>query len=389
MTESTSRRGADSPFGRAVPIARFGEIQLLAHWSVLVIVLLIANLLATTVLPDAASGESPLAYWAIATVAGAIFLIALVAHELAHAEVARHYGMPVRRITVWMLGGLTELEGEPPTPRADALIAAAGPATSLAVGAVMAVVATFMDAAGSPAVLIAGIAWLAEINVILAVFNLIPGAPLDGGRLLRALLWWRSHNRYHAGAVAARAGRVLGIVLISLGVFEFVTLSAAGLWLALIGWFVLTGAASERYAGLADRVQGLTVGQVMSRNPVTAPGSWTIPEFVDALAPAQSAQVAFPVVDVGGHQPLAVLTWADLERVPRERRPLTRLRDIAHRGPAFFTVSSDQPLPDLVLPLHLRGGYAVVIDDGRLVGLVNEADISAAAERQLPLPPSG
>jgi Zn-dependent protease/CBS domain-containing protein len=387
-SEGTTRRATDSPFGRAIPIARFGEVQLLAHWSVLVILLLIANILAATVLPDAVPGESVLLYWVISTAAAAVFMIALLAHELAHAEVARHYGMPVKRITVWMLGGLTELEGEPPSPRADALIAAAGPATSLAFGAVMALAARLLDAIGSAAVLIAGVRWLAEINVILAVFNLIPGAPLDGGRLLRALLWWRSGNRYRAGATTARAGRVLGIVLLSLGALEFLTGYAAGLWLALIGWFVLTGAASERYASLADRVQGLTVADVMSRNPVTAPAWWTVPEFVNGLAPAQSAQVAFPVIDVDG-QPLGVLTWSDLERIPRDRRPQTPLRDVARRGPAFFTVSPDRSLPEVVLPLHLRGGFAVVIDQGRLVGLVSEADVSAAAQRASPRQSSG
>jgi len=386
-------RGADgrrteSPFGRAVPLARFGDVQLLAHWSVLVMVLLIADLVATTVLPDAVPGESAVMYWLISAGAAVVFMIALVAHELAHAEVARHYGMPVKRITVWMLGGLTELDGEPPSPRADALIAAAGPATSLAIGAVMALVATLPDATGSVAVVVAGIKWLAEINVILAVFNLIPGAPLDGGRLLRALLWWRSHNRYRAGATAARAGRVLGLVLISLGVAEFLSVSPSGLWLALVGWFVLNGAASERYAMLADRVQGLRVADVMATNPVTAPAWFTVPDFVNGLMPRQSAQVAFPVVDVDGTA-LGVLTWADLERIPRDRRPQTQLRDVARRGPAFFTVSSDSSLPEVVLPLHLRGGYAVVIDHGRLVGLISEPDISAAAERTLPRQPSG
>jgi Zn-dependent protease len=381
--DGATRRATDSPFGRAIPIARFGEVRLLAHWSVLVILLLIANLLATTVLPDAVAGQSALLYWVISTGAAAVFMIALLAHELAHAEVARHYGMPVKRITVWMLGGLTELEGEPPSPRADALVAAAGPATSLAFGAAMALLARLLDATGSAAVLIAAVRWLAEVNVILAVFNLIPGAPLDGGRLLRALLWWRSGNRYRAGATAARAGRVLGIVLLWMGALEFLTGYPGGIWLALIGWFVFTGAASERYASLSDRVRGLRVSDVMARNPVTAPGWFTVPEFVDALPLAHSGQVAFPVVDVDG-RPVGVLTWADLERIPRARRSRTRLRDVARRGPAYFAVTSDSPLPEVVLPLHLRGGYAVVIDDGRLVGLVSEADVSAAAQRALP-----
>jgi CBS domain-containing protein len=176
---------------------------------------------------------------------------------------------------------------------------------------------------------------------------------------------------------------VLGIVLIGLGVLEALSISLSGLWLAMIGWFVLNGAASERYASTAERVRGLRVRDVMTGHPIIAPGSLTISEFVAGLTPALSAQAVFPIVDQDG-QPLGVVSWTDLERIQRDRRPLTRLRDIAHRGDTFFVVSPESELPDIVLPLHLRDGYAVVVDRGRLVGLVSEADLSASADRARP-----
>ena len=179
------RRRHETPFGTGIPLGHYGGVRVDAHWSVLVIVALLTELLAASVLPDAAPHHSRAAYIGIAAAGAVVFLAGLLAHELAHALVARHYGMPVQRITLWMLGGMTELGGEPPSPRADALVAAAGPATSLVLGGGFAGLAWL--AGGG--LLGSALAWLAVVNVFLGVFNLLPGAPLDGGRLLRALLW--------------------------------------------------------------------------------------------------------------------------------------------------------------------------------------------------------
>lgn len=166
---------------------------------------LLTDLLAASVLPDAAPHHSRTAHIAIAAAATVVFVAGLLGHELAHALVARHYGMPVQHITLWMLGGMTELGGEPPSPRADALIAAAGPATSLALGGGFAGLAWL--AGGG--LLGSALAWLAVMNVFLGGFNLLPGAPLDGGRLLRALLWRHYQDRARATDISAQMGRVL------------------------------------------------------------------------------------------------------------------------------------------------------------------------------------
>jgi len=159
---------------QTMPLGRVAGIRIGAHWSVLVMVVLIGWLLGAQVLPGLAPHEPAVAYWAVAVPGAVIFIAALLAHELAHSLVARRYGVPVTSITLWALGGVSELGGEPPHARADLLIAAAGPATSLAAGLVFGGIAAVVRAGGGPVIAVAALGWLAFMNVFLAVFNLLP-----------------------------------------------------------------------------------------------------------------------------------------------------------------------------------------------------------------------
>ncbi|MGZ4536078.1 MAG: site-2 protease family protein [Nocardioidaceae bacterium] len=366
---------SETPFGKGIPLGHWAGVPMRAHWSVLVAVALFADILASAALPQARPGESTAAYWLVGIVTALVFFVSLLVHELAHAVTARHYGMRVQRITLWMLGGLTELDGEPPTPRADALIAFAGPAASLAVGGLCAAVVALV---GGSSLAIAALSWLASVSVLLGVFNLLPGAPLDGGRLVRALLWWRLHDRARAAEGAATAGRVLGTVLVALGLLSLLAGGVAGLWLMLIGWFILNGAASERYAAHADRLRGLQVSDVMTGPPTVAPDWWTVERFLTQLDPSNVGQPAFPLVDLDG--PLSgAITARSLERVPPDQRGSTQLRVLGARMNTPVA-KPDTALPDLLLSLHLRGGTAVVVDeDQRPVGLVTDQDLARAA----------
>ena len=237
---------------QSVRLGRVAGIPVGAHWSVAVILVIIAELLAVTVLPGAFPHQSAGLYWVVAGAAAVVFLASLLAHELAHALVARRNGVGVRSITLWMLGGMAELDGDPPSAGADLRIALAGPAASLAAGVVLFGAGVAIGAAGGPGVAVAAATWLAVMNGILAVFNLLPGAPLDGGRVLRAVLWRHYGDRGRAERGAARAGRVLGAVMIGLGIGELLALrSLGGLWLMLIGWFLITAAAAEEKAAAA------------------------------------------------------------------------------------------------------------------------------------------
>ncbi|WP_172832320.1 site-2 protease family protein [Nakamurella panacisegetis] len=354
-------------------MGRWAGVPIRAHPSVLLMLAFFAYFLATSALPAVRSGQSTAAYWWVGSITAAAFWLTLLAHELAHAVTARHFGMRVERITLWALGGLTELHGEPPSPRADALIAGSGPAVSLVIGGACGAVAWW---SGTSSLAVAAVAWLAGASVFLGVFNLLPAAPLDGGRLLRAWLWWRSHDRAKAAVRATSAGRVLGTALVVLGFLELLAGGWGGLWLALIGWFIVSGAAGERYAVSAEKLRTLTVREVMSPAPFVVADWWAVQHLLDQLRLEDTHQAAYPVIDFSGAVH-GVLTLQDLLRVPPDRREGTRLRDIIRRP--VLLVSPDVSMADLLLSLHLRGGMAVVGENGRPVGLVTPDDLSRAA----------
>ena len=195
---------------QTVRLGRVAGIAVGAHWSVAVILVIIAELLAVAVLPGAFPRQSAGLYWAVAGIAAVVFLASLLAHELAHALVARRHGVGVRSITLWMLGGVAELDGDPPSAGADLRIALAGPAASLVAAALLFGAGAGIGAAGGPGVVVAAAMWLAVMNGILAVFNLLPGAPLDGGRVLRAVLWRHYGDRGRAERGTARHHRWIG-----------------------------------------------------------------------------------------------------------------------------------------------------------------------------------
>lgn len=367
-------RPDESPFGSSLPLARIAGVTVRAHWSLLLAVALFAALLAGAVLPAAAPDRSTVAYWVTAALTSLAFFVTLLAHELAHAVAARHYGLPVERITLWMLGGATELTGEPTTPRADAVVAGIGPAVSLTIGGVLWAVLAL--AGGNPESLpVVALAWLAGVNVLLGVFNLLPGAPLDGGRLLRAALWWRSGDRRRAVAASSRAGRALGIGFVAFGLFEVLAGYYGGLWLALVGWFVMTSAAGEQLAESAGQLGGLRAADVMRAGPVVVPDWWTVGQFLAGLDTEQARQPAFPLVDLGGHV-VGCLSAADLQR-PGARPADTRLRDLA-RG-RLLLVGPDAAVADLLRVLPMHRGIAVVVDAAGLpLGLVTAADVTGA-----------
>ncbi|MEV0567823.1 site-2 protease family protein [Dactylosporangium sp. NPDC050588] len=244
-------------------LGRVAGIPIGVHWSVLVIMVLLARSLATAVLPADAPGTPRPVAWLFGAAGALLMLLSLLAHELAHALVGRHFGIRVERLTLWLLGGVAEFRDEPPSARADLLVAGAGPLTSVAAAAGFGSVAVLLSAAGGPVAVVVVLLWLTTINLLLAVFNLLPGAPLDGGRVLRAALWWWHGDRARAALTAVRVGHALGVTLILAGLVEVVIFGLVdGLWTALVGWFLLMAAGAEgesvRTGGGAQRQQPKT-----------------------------------------------------------------------------------------------------------------------------------
>src|SRR5919198_241699 len=243
-------------------------------WSILVVLALVSWSLATSFLPVGWPGYSSGAYWLAALVASGAFLGSRVAHELSHAITARRAaGVEVELITFWLFDGVALLRDELPTPRLQLLVAGVGPLTSLVLGLALWGLAMVLEALGVGGLVVGTVLWLALMNGALAVFNLIPGSPLDGGRVLHAILWRLRGDRTRAALAAARVGQGVGVVLIGLGALGFLLAgNPGGLWSALVGWFVLGAARSEgQLAALRLRLGDATVRDVMRAEPVVGP----------------------------------------------------------------------------------------------------------------------
>src|SRR6266540_6005079 len=231
---------------QTITLGRVAGIRLGLNGGAVVIVVLLAAGLAFGRLPAVHPGQSPVVYLTAGLVAAVLFLASILAHELAHALVARANGVEVEAITLWLLGGVAELRNEPKTPGAEFAIAVVGPVTSGVVGGLFGAVAFGLSSAEAGGIAVAVASYLAVTNVALAVFNLVPAAPLDGGRVLRAAVWRWTGDRTKASVVAARAGRIFGFVLIAAGVAQILLLGGfGGWWWLLLGWFIVQAATAE------------------------------------------------------------------------------------------------------------------------------------------------
>jgi Zn-dependent protease/CBS domain-containing protein len=361
-------------------LGRVAGIGIYAHWSTLATLAIFTWVLATSVLPG---GQHRAATWIVAGLAALALLLSILGHELAHTVVARRHGVRVERITLWLLGGTSELTEEPTDAKADLRIAVAGPLASGVLGfgflAAAALLATVADKLVDVALV-----WLALANIGLAVFNLLPAAPLDGGRVLRAIVWRRTGDRLRAAAIAARSGRGLGLGLIALGVAELlVWRNASGLWLMLLGWFLRTAANAElAQASTQHRLGDLTVGEVMTEHPAVMAAEWPVSTFLgDSELSAHKG--VFPVVDRYG-RPVGEISLRELAGLTPEVRDTVPAADVARPLPRFAIARADSSLAAVVARTMLRPGrdlIAVVDADGRLVGVLTATDLAQICDR--------
>ena len=366
---------------------RFGRIAGIpvgASWSALLIALLIAWSLGGQLLPAQVPGLAPAAYWLAGAAGAGLFLGSLLAHEIGHALVARRAGLRVRGITLWLLGGVAQLEDEPKSPGDELRVAIVGPAVSLALAVGFGLVALGLSAAGSPALVGVVAAWLALGNAALAVFNLLPAAPLDGGRVLRGLLWRHHGNRVRASVTATRAGVWVGGGLVAYGLLGAFTGWGIGtLWTALVGWFLVTAARQERDQAILGRgLGGLRADQVMAPAPAVAPAWFTVDAFLRNYVEPWRATL-LPVRSFDGH-PAGVVTAAALYAVPQDRRHIVRAGDVAIPMSALPVVAPDQPVGDLAARLAGGRTVAAVVAGGQLLGLITADDLARAAHGERP-----
>jgi Zn-dependent protease len=362
-----------------VKLGRILGIQVGIHWSVLVIAGLLAYGLT--------GGVSDLELWVVAIFAVVVFLASLLAHELAHSVVARRNGMQVKGITLWLLGGVAQLGGPMPNAGAELRIAAAGPAMSIGLGA-----AFFLAAIGAAAsglfssLFVSALGWLAFVNLVLAVFNLIPAAPLDGGRILAGALWAIHGDRHRAEITATQAGRFVGFGLVGLGIASLlVDLPFVSIWTALLGWFIVSSATAEqRHARMSRDFGDRRIRDVMTPNPVTTRGWQTVEAFIDDSRTVPVRHAVYPVEDWEGGIS-GIVTLHALQNVPPEHRRATRVVDVTVPITAVTIASPDDKLFDVAhRPTAAKLPYVLVFDQGALVGVVTPADL----EKPAPAPSS-
>lgn len=362
-------------------IGRVHGIDVRVHASVIVVVALIAWLLAVDALPTLAPDYASAEYWLAGVLAAVVFLAGLLAHELSHSLVALRRGIRVRDITLWLLGGLATIEDEPENPRDELAIALAGPLASVTIGVVALTIAAVAGAAGLPPLFVATMAWMGSINLVLAVFNLVPAAPLDGGRVLRALLWQRHGSRAQATRTAARAGKTFAHGLFALGVLEMLLgAGVSGIWAILLGWFLLSAAsAEEARVDIEEHLAGVRVRDVMTPDPVTAPASISVDELLDRYV-ARHRCTSFPLT-TADRNVVGLATLARCRAVDPRRRAGASVDDIAWPLCDVTTAQPDELLNSVLHRVSGGDGRILVFDGGRLAGIVSPSDVVRALER--------
>jgi Zn-dependent protease len=359
--------------GNGVHILSLAGIPIYVHPSWLAVYGLLTWTLAVGYFPRAMPGVGAGAYWLSGLVAALLLFVSVLVHELAHAFVARRHGMRVRGITLHIFGGVSALDDEPPTPRAEFLIAAVGPATSfLIAGVLAAVTAGGMVPAGMPAAIVQ---YLVGINVAVGVFNLVPGFPLDGGRLLRAALWHWKGTLPRATYIASRVGAAFAFALMALGGLQVLAGGlVGGLWLIFIGLFLRAGAdAGYAQVALREALGGLIVRDVMSRNVVTIAADASVTDLVALFWTHHFT--SFPVIADGRVAGIAVVH--DVRDVAPERRDDTRVREIMRPlGDSLIVAQIDSLVRALEAASSNGLGRLAVLESGRLVGYLSLKDIT-------------
>ena len=366
-------------------LGRIAGIHVGLNWSLLVVAALVAWSLATGILPSAAPGYASGAYWTAGVVSAVVFLVSLLAHELAHSVVAVRRGVRVDGITLWLFGGVSRFSSDTSSPGAQALITFVGPLTSLVLGAVFFLASAAVGGGAHPGLLPATLSWLGYINILLGVFNLLPAFPLDGGRLLQSLIWLRTGDRLRATTIAARIGMVFAFLMIAYGLATFVFAGnlIGGVWSIFLGWFLLSAARAEEVGGLIRQaLSGITVAEVMTPDPMQAPDDISVEEALHSYALA-SRHSTFPTHDAAGTLS-GLLTMAALKNVARNARTATVVKGVICPLDQVSTAGPGDPITNL---LGLSGGCSegrtLVVDGGRLVGIVSPSDINRLVQRSL------
>jgi len=350
----------------SIRLGRLRGIEIGVHYSWLLVFALLTFSLAVGVFPSWYPGWSSGTYWAVGALASVLLFASVLAHELGHSLVAQSRGVPVISIVLFIFGGVAQLADEARRARDEFLIAVAGPLVSVVIGIASLGLWPIVEDISQP--LGAIFEYLGWANLILVAFNSIPAYPLDGGRVLRALLWGTLRNVLRATRIAAGIGVAIGFLFMAGGLFLVFRSPLSGIWFIALGWF-LQNAAQQSYQQLVIRrlFEGVRVSQLMDPDPPIIRPDVTIDELVDALL-AYNVR-SFPVVEDG--RLVGIVTLTDVRHAPREQWPIRRVRDLMTPHERLITA---KPEDDLERILRLMATHEIhqipIVDGSRLLGLL-------------------
>jgi len=371
-------------FGHSIRLFSLFGFAVKVDLSWLILALLVTWSLAVGFFPVTLPGYRPGAYWAMG-VAGALgVFFSIVFHEFSHALVARRYGLPIRGITLFIFGGVAEMEDEPASAMVELRMAAAGPAASVVLALVFFGASRLLLEWGAGRAVAGVLYYLAGLNLLLALFNLVPAFPLDGGRMLRALLWrWRG-NLHEATRTASAIGRGFGVVLILLGVFFVITGNfVGGMWWFLIGLFLRAAAdASFRQLRIREVLKGEPVRRFMNV-PVTVDSAASVQELVEHYLYRFHYKL-YPVVD--GETLRGCVGIEQIKSVPRERWDETPVRTLMEGCSAENTIAPEVDAMEAMGRMNRLGrSRLMVVEQGRLVGIIAMRDLMSFIALRLDL----
>ena len=354
-------------------LGKIAGIDIYAHLSWFIVLVLLTWSLASGWFVQLFPGWSTPTYWITAFISALLLFVCVLLHELAHSLIAQVHGLTVKNITLFIFGGVATIEEEMKRPGIEFQIAVVGPITSLFLAAIAFLLAWPFRGSNSPTEAV--LDYLAASNFLLGVFNLIPGFPLDGGRVLHSIAWKITGNIQKSTRIASYAGQAMAFVFILLGIAAFFTGNFFnGLWSIFIGWFLLNAAqTANTQILLQNTLQGVSVDKVMNPRPVAVPANISLQKLVNEYFVPQGLQAA-PVVR--GEYLAGLITLTDIARVERERWAYTPVGHVMRLLEQVYVTTPEQPLHDLLEVMVTRGINQIpVVQDGRLVGLLSRESI--------------
>jgi len=362
-------------FGKRITLFRLLGFEVKIDLSWLIIAVLITWSLARAVFPAYFEGLSATTYVLMGIVGALGLFTSIVVHEFSHSLVARRFGLSMKGITLFIFGGVAEMEKEPPTAKAEFFMAIAGPAASVILGGILYGVTVLGAQSGWPDPIIGVLSYLWSINLVLAAFNLLPAFPLDGGRVLRSALWGFTGRLAWATRIASFIGSGFGFLLIAMGVVTIVRGDfVGGIWWFLIGMFV-RNASQTSYRQLVTRrlLEGEPVRRFMERNPVTVPYYISIEQLVEEYVYKHHFKM-YPVVQE--ERLVGCVSTRDVKAIPREQWDQYTVKEVSTTCSSENTIASDADATDALALMSRTGNSRLMVVEGdRLGGIIVLKDL--------------